>query len=87
VAHEDVGVAGLVVRVGPDDRVVAAHLDEGVGLVSGLVDGGDDANVGARGVVPRVPLLLIDDEGLWEVLGERVAAVLHADGGLGEVGR
>jgi hypothetical protein len=66
VSHEDVDVACFDVLVGPDDGVVA-HLDGRCGSVGGLVNTCEYMHIWARRMIPGVPLLVLNGEGMRKV--------------------
>ena len=62
MAHEDVDITRLHVLIGPDHRMIAAHLDDGIRRVRRLIHMGQHVNVGTGRLVVGAPLLLLHHE-------------------------
>src|SRR5580698_7532005 len=75
VAHKDINIPSLVVFVCPDDGVIP-HLDLCVRSVSVFIHTGKHMDIGARRLIVRVPLFMLDNEGSFDALHRWMSSVL-----------
>ena len=85
VAELEVDVACGLCGIGPDNWMVA-HLDIGLGGVAGLIDTGQNADVGTGAAVVGVPLVIGDDKGSRKVAHHGMQAVFYLYGGVALLG-
>src|SRR5262249_34328729 len=85
VAHEDIEITRLVMRVRPYHGMIAPHLDHVRGDVARLIDRSQYIHIGPRRLAPGVPFLLLDHERLRQSFGERAGPVFDPDDRPGEV--
>ena len=78
----EIDIAGPLLRIGPDDRVVA-HLDIGLHRIAAFIYMSQDVHVGARVALVGVPLVFGHYESTRYVLHDRMLTVFHLHGAFG----
>ena len=80
MTHEDIDIPGLHVFVGPDHRMVAAHLDSGCGGVAVLIHSCQHVHIRSRTLIINIPFVF-GNKRCWYVFHNRMVPVFYCKQG------